>query len=87
VPIHPSTNAVLADYLRRREQFFGRPISMFVFVGHSGNRLDGGTQATAKISVVLTIRALVDHCKNVHRTLAAADEARYWESQGNMVNV
>ena len=42
VPIHPSTNAVLADYLRRREQFFGRPISMFVFVGHSGNRLDGG---------------------------------------------
>jgi integrase/recombinase XerD len=42
VPIHPSTCAVLADYLRHREQFFDKPISTYVFVSNRGNRLDGG---------------------------------------------
>lgn len=42
VPIHPSTSAVLIEYLQRRKQFFGRPISMFVFVNRCGNQLDGG---------------------------------------------
>ena len=32
VPIHPSTGAVLADYLERRAQFFRHPISTYVFV-------------------------------------------------------
>jgi integrase len=42
VPIHPTTCAVLGDYLRRREQFFGRPVSAYVFVSRRGNRLDIG---------------------------------------------
>jgi integrase len=42
VPIHPSTGAVLADYLKRREQFFRHPISSYVFVTRCGSRLDGG---------------------------------------------
>jgi integrase len=42
VPIHPSTSAVLADYLERREQFFCHPVSTYVFVSRRGTRLDGG---------------------------------------------
>jgi len=43
VPIHSTTCAVLADYLRRRrEQFFGQPISSYVFVSRHGTRLDIG---------------------------------------------
>ncbi len=42
VPIHPSTCAVLTEYLLRREQFFCRPVSLFVFVNRYGNRLDVG---------------------------------------------
>jgi integrase/recombinase XerD len=42
VPIHPSTSAVLADYLKRREQFFRHPISSYVFVTRCGTRLDSG---------------------------------------------
>ncbi len=42
VPIHASTCAVLADYLRRREEFFGHPVSSYVFVTRCGNRLDIG---------------------------------------------
>jgi integrase/recombinase XerD len=43
VPIHPSTSAVLADYLKRREQqFFCHPVSNYVFVSRRGTRLDGG---------------------------------------------
>src|SRR5574338_1053770 len=42
VPIHPTTCAVLADYLRRREQFFDRPVSPYVFVTRRGTRLDIG---------------------------------------------
>ena len=40
--IHPSTSAVLADYLKRRAQFFGHPVSTYVFVSRRGTRLDGG---------------------------------------------
>ena len=40
VPLHASTAKVLADYLRRREAFFARPISAYVFVSRTGNRLD-----------------------------------------------
>jgi integrase len=42
VPIHPTTCVVLADYLRRREQFFGHPVSSYVFVSRQGTRLDIG---------------------------------------------
>lgn len=42
VPIHASTCQVLADYLRRREQFFSTAVSKYVFVSRRGNRLDGG---------------------------------------------
>ena len=42
VPIHSSACAVLADYLRRRDQFFQHPISSYVFVSRRGTRLDGG---------------------------------------------
>ena len=42
VPLHPSTCAVLADYLRRREQFFGRPVSSYLFVTRCGTRLGIG---------------------------------------------
>lgn len=43
VPIHKSTGAVLAEYLRCREQEFGAKCSNYVFVSNTGNRLDGGT--------------------------------------------
>ncbi|KQW49536.1 MULTISPECIES: tyrosine-type recombinase/integrase [unclassified Roseateles] len=40
VPLHASTARVLADYLQRRQAFFARPISPYVFVSRTGNRLD-----------------------------------------------
>ncbi|MEO8936646.1 MAG: tyrosine-type recombinase/integrase [Burkholderiaceae bacterium] len=40
VLIHVSTADVLANYLRRRDAFFARPISPYVFVSRTGNRLD-----------------------------------------------
>jgi len=42
VPIHPSTRAVLADYIERRAQFFHHPVSSYLFVTRRGNRLDSG---------------------------------------------
>ena len=42
VPIHATTCAVLADYLRQREKRFGTRDSSYVFVSSRGNRLDGG---------------------------------------------
>jgi len=44
VPIHPSTCAVLADYLQRREQFLRqrRRNSSYVFISNRGTRLDVG---------------------------------------------
>lgn len=42
VPLHPSTRAALADYLRRRRQFLGPRRSDYVFVSNRGTRLDGG---------------------------------------------
>jgi integrase len=42
VPIHPSTNAILADYIDRREQFFRHPVSTHLFVSRRGTRLDVG---------------------------------------------
>lgn len=40
VPLHLSTAEVMADYLRRRREAFTRPISSYVFVSRTGNRLD-----------------------------------------------
>jgi len=40
VPLHASTNEVLADYLRRRRECFAWSISPYVFVSRTGNRLD-----------------------------------------------
>ena len=42
VPIHPSTGAVLADYIERRAQFFHHPVSNYLFVSRRGTHLDGG---------------------------------------------
>ena len=42
VPIHPSTCAILADYIERRAQFFRHPVSSYLFVSRRGTRLDGG---------------------------------------------
>jgi integrase len=42
VPIHPSTHAVLVNYLQRREQFLGQRNSGYVFVSNRGTRLDVG---------------------------------------------
>jgi integrase/recombinase XerD len=42
VPLHPTTCAVLTDYLRRREQFFDHPVSSHFFVSRRGTRLDIG---------------------------------------------
>ncbi|HEU5294700.1 MAG TPA: tyrosine-type recombinase/integrase [Burkholderiaceae bacterium] len=40
VPLHVTTVRVMGDYLRRRREFFARPISPYVFVSRTGNRLD-----------------------------------------------
>lgn len=40
VPLHTSTASVLDDYLHRRQASFARPISPYVFVSRTGNRLD-----------------------------------------------
>jgi integrase/recombinase XerD len=40
ISLHPSTRDVLADYLRRRTEFFGAAVSPYVFVSSRGNRLD-----------------------------------------------
>lgn len=43
VPLHPSTCAVLADYLARRQRHWaGRAVSSYVFVSSWGNCLDSG---------------------------------------------
>lgn len=42
VPIHPSTCAILADYIERRTLFFPHPVSAYLFVSRRGTRLDGG---------------------------------------------
>jgi integrase len=42
VPLHPSTCAVLAAYLKRREQFLGNRGTGHVFVSNRGTRLDLG---------------------------------------------
>lgn len=44
VPLHASTCAVLADYIARRNRHWDqRPVSPYLFVSNSGNRLDVGT--------------------------------------------
>ena len=40
IPLHTSTRDVLADYLRRRTEFFGAAISPYVFVSSRGNQMD-----------------------------------------------
>ena len=43
VPLHASTCKVLADYIARRKRHWAaRPVSSYLFVSSSGNRLDGG---------------------------------------------
>jgi integrase/recombinase XerD len=42
IPLHPSTQKILAEYARHRDRFFaGRPVQHF-FVSSRGNRLDKG---------------------------------------------
>ena len=44
VPLHASTCKVLADYIVRRNRHWAqRPVSSYLFVSSSGNRLDVGT--------------------------------------------
>lgn len=40
IPLHLSSRDVLADYLRRRTDFFGPAVSPYVFVSSRGNQLD-----------------------------------------------
>lgn len=40
IPLHASTRDVLADYLRRRTEYFGTAVSPYVFVSDRGNRMD-----------------------------------------------
>ena len=40
VPLHASTRDVLADYLRRRTEFFGTAVSPYVFVSERGKQMD-----------------------------------------------
>ena len=42
VPLHPTTCAVLVEYMRRREAFLGSLGSTYLFVSTRGTRLDGG---------------------------------------------
>jgi integrase/recombinase XerD len=42
VPIHPSTQKVLVNYLRRRKRFLAERDSPYLFVSRTGNRLDTG---------------------------------------------
>lgn len=42
VPVHPSTQKVLVNYLRRRKRFLAGRASSCVFVSGTGNRLDIG---------------------------------------------
>jgi integrase len=42
VPLHPSTDTVLARYLQRRKQYLGLRRSNYVFVSNRGTRLDLG---------------------------------------------
>jgi integrase len=42
IPIHSSTTAVLADYIKRRGKFFRHPVSTYLFVSPRGTRLDEG---------------------------------------------
>jgi len=64
VPLHVSTACVLADYLRRRREFFARPISPYVFVSRTGNRLD---QAHPPLSRQIGLRgAQASHGPRIH---------------------
>jgi integrase len=40
IPLHASTRDVLADYLRRRTEFFGTAVSPYLFVSDRGNQMD-----------------------------------------------
>jgi integrase/recombinase XerD len=40
IPLHASTRDVLADYLRRRTEFFGTAVSPYLFVSNRGNQMD-----------------------------------------------
>jgi integrase len=42
VPLHPTTCAVLVEYLRRRDEFLGSRGATYLFVSTRGTRLDGG---------------------------------------------
>jgi integrase/recombinase XerD len=42
VPLHPTTCAVLAEYMRRREDFLGLRDSNYLFISTKGTRLDVG---------------------------------------------
>jgi len=42
VPLHPTTCAVLVEYMRRREEFPGSLGSAYLFISTRGTRLDGG---------------------------------------------
>ncbi len=40
IPLHASTRDVLADYLRRRTEYFGTAVSPYLFVSDRGNQMD-----------------------------------------------
>ena len=60
VPIHPSTCAVLAEYIQRRAKFFRHPVTTYLFVSRSGTRLDTGRvhRVFYKLSHSIGLRAV-----------------------------
>jgi len=90
VPIHPSTAAVLTEYLRRREQVLGAKGSSFVFISNTGGRLDGGTvhRTFYALSRQVGLRAPgASHGPRLHdlRHRFAVQTLLYWYASGEDV--
>ena len=90
VPVHASTCQVLADYLRRREQYFSTAVSNYVFVSRRGNRLDGGQvrRTFYTLSRRVGLRAAsASHGPRLHdfRHRFAVDVLTHWYQQGDDV--
>lgn len=87
VPIHPSTCAVLADYLERRSRFFDRPVSPHVFVSNLGRRIDTSVvhRAFYALSLRIGLRAQFGgHGPRLHdfRHRFATQVLTRWYEQG-----
>jgi integrase len=88
VPVHASTNRVLADYLARRERMWARrAVSSYLFVSNWGNRLDGGEirRTFYALSRQIGLRGASDsHGPRLHdmRHLFASKTLLHWYRAG-----